>query len=104
MYAISLHFEFIVLIFKLRERFSFLAYFLSIVENSMSHYPNAVKGYNLVDTSGETVFMHPASIRLSKGTRARDFAPKMSATEDMHETFLIQPIQSSFFSLLSVDG
>jgi hypothetical protein len=35
----------------------------------MSHYANAVKDYSTVDTSEETVFMHHATLRLSKGTR-----------------------------------
>lgn len=46
--------------------------------------------------------MQSASIRLSKelggsAIRTRDLAPKMAAVEDQYETFLVQPVKSSFF-------
>jgi hypothetical protein len=48
--------------------------------------------------------VHSMSIRLSKelgepAVRTRDLALKMAAIENLYETFLVQPVKSSFFSL-----
>jgi hypothetical protein len=76
----------------------------SVDSHVLLQHANALNGYYTDHTYEETIAMHSASIRLSKGTggvgrgaAVRTRVSKMSAVEDMHETFFIPSIQSSFF-------